>query len=296
MIKYISTISICAFLISPIFLCFSKNYFLLAAVILGNWIIFNFLTRYLENSYIEKETDSINIQEDFKHGWMIEHVNKSCKQLGIKNPPRLRVDYASNAWTCIIGNQFRSTLIISEDWYNKFQPEILKAIISHELGHLYYDHMSVKSFLNLFQRASQELGTVIDELINLVNLVFGWVPFLGLLVKIILLLLGVVGHLCIFIFVYILKAVSLVTTRHYEYAADKFSYKAGFHEEFLIFLHFLEKEAKEPFFNFEEHPVTSKRKKRLLKYMAKKDERYVDYDFNMLSDSYDNCYSQHRTG
>jgi len=130
---------------------------------------------------------------------MIDYVNDKCKLLGIKNPPRLRIDYASKGLAGVVGNQFRSTLIISDDWYNRFHPDTLKAIISHELGHLYYDHISVKSFLKLYQAGLQNVGTIIDEIISLVNLLFGWVPFLGLLIELISLWLGVVAHACIFI-------------------------------------------------------------------------------------------------
>jgi Zn-dependent protease with chaperone function len=221
---------------------------------------------------------------------MIEHVKESCKQLGIKNPPRLRIDYASSGFAGVIGNQFRSTLIISDDWYNKFHPETLKAIISHELGHIYYDHMSVKSFLKLFQMTSQELSTILDEFNNLINFLFGWLPFVGFLFTLVSSLFCLVGQACYFVFVYLVNFVSLVISRHQEYAADKFSYRAGFHEELLIFLHFLEKEEREPFFNFEEHPVTSKRKKRLLKYMAKRDEKYRGYDFDSLGENYHDLY------
>jgi hypothetical protein len=55
----------------------------------------------------------------------------------------------------------------------------------------------------------------------------------------------------------------------------------------------LEKDEKEPFFNFDEHPVTSKRKRRLLRYMAKRDKKYLDYDFNKLGDSYYDYCSPH---
>ena len=55
MMKYISSIILCALFISPVFLYFSKNYFLLIGIILENWVAFNLLTRYLENSYIKKK-------------------------------------------------------------------------------------------------------------------------------------------------------------------------------------------------------------------------------------------------
>ena len=80
--------------------------------------------------------------------------------------------------------------------------------------------------------------------------------------------------------------------RGQEYSADKFSYRLGVHEDLLIYFHFTESEDVRKFFNMGTHPMTSKRKRKLFKYVSQSNSQYLGFDFNNLGESYDDIYHQ----
>lgn len=290
--KHLISISICTIFISPIFIFFSKDYRLLVGIISGIWCCLNLFLIYFEKNFIKDYTDSYELAEDMTSGWIIEYVKASCQLLGINKPPNIRIDMNSSECVSIFGNPTKSTIIISADFLVNYHPETVQAVLAHELGHLYLGHTSIRSFLFLFKRVPREMGEILSFINEVIGMTIGKIPFVGPLIALASLTTYTVAMFFIWAFVMLVALIECPVSRILEYEADKFSYRLNFHEELLIFFHFTEANDERKFFNLDEHPKTSKRKSKLLKYLARFDEKYLNLDFDCLGESYDGLYRE----
>lgn len=279
--NHLITLFICAMFVSPVFIYFSKDYKLLAEIVFAVWIG-GYLFSYWDYHYfIKNKTDSYELTEDHENGWLLEYIADCCREINISRPPRVRINRTGDE-AGIIGNKFWSTIVIGEEIFTKFETNVIMGIITHELGHLYFDHGLVRGFFHMFIFIPRAIIVNTYEIIDCLSAVLKFIPFIGDLTTIILLFLWHVAAAIGMMFLWIVSALKILTTRYSEYAADKFSYRLGAHEGVLVYFHLTEDEDKRSFFDFQipEHPQTKKRKKKLLKYVIANDESYLNYDLN----------------
>lgn len=280
--KHLITLFICALFISPFFLFFSKNYKLLAEIIIGTWVSGYLFSMLTEIYFILNDTDSHDLAPDSENGWVLEYVEECCKKIGITNPPRIRIDKKDGTMQ-IIGTRFSSTIVISEDFIDYFNVETVKAGISHELGHLYLNHTLIKTFLYMFIAVPRFANQVSLYFIELLSLVIGLIPLIGWVINTILAIYYFLAAVIVMAFTSIISGIDFIISRHSEYEADKFSYVLGEHENLLHFFHYTEDLDKRSFFDFKikSHPRTLNRKIKLQKYLSSIDDKYLNFDCSL---------------
>jgi Zn-dependent protease with chaperone function len=273
---YLITLIITALIIFPFFHFFSKNYFLLSKIILATWVSFTLITLRNEKKCIKDYNESFEIKEDFKHGWLLDYAKESCQELGIQKIPKLRLDMDNRGTVEITGNHFSSTIMISENYYYKYDTSTLKALVAHELGHLYFDHITIRGFVYYLKLAGVTFTEIFSLLCDSLGNLIALIPIIGGWIAAVIILLGIIVKLIVAAFVFGVNFVHVFISRLQEYEADKFTHRLNMHQEFVLFLDSIESEDKRNFFNLEMHPMPLNRKRKLLKFINRTDVKILE--------------------
>lgn len=280
--KHLTTLAICIFMIGPTFLYFSKNYKLLTEIILTIWITGYFFVKWDYRFSLKSKTEAYDLTDEHDLGWLNDYVGWLCKEVGIERQPKLKLDREEGIVE-IFGGKDDSTIFISEDFINEYGTSILQCVLMHEIGHLYYDHVYIKRFIAMFVMLPKIILLNIHEVIEFISDGLERIPLIGGIVSFVLhISSATIIFIDILFTLIVVQPLNFVIGRHFEYVADKFSYKLEGHEGLLAFFHMKEQDEKRKFFDFEEHPKYKNRKKRLLKYLSSQDSTYLNFDTNQL--------------
>jgi len=138
----------------------------------------------------------------------------------------------------------RATIAVTQGAIHTFSRDELKAIIAHELGHIYYGN-SMAVLLNTIGNGVFSVFVLLFRLILLV-LDFLQAPFEKQTKGLIHILLDIVSWIVTsleFVFLFVGNIILMGNSRSAEYKADEFAYKVGYGLELKESLYMLQKMA-----------------------------------------------------
>lgn len=109
-------------------------------------------------------------------------------------------------------------------------PEILDGILSHEIGHLYYGHSLVLSFIMVMNTCGKISIEILEKISWLAEKALAWVPIINILYAMITWIIAAIFFI-VSLFNRITNYIVLWFSRQDEHAADAYACKIGFGKE-----------------------------------------------------------------
>ena len=220
-----------------------------------------------------KERDKANIQSALDNIFLQSGIKKKKYHLYIEEVPYM------NAAIFGINN-----IIVTRGMLNwtKGNPKILEGVLSHELGHHYYGHSIVLSFIIVMDTCGMVSLSILEKVNSICGKLLSWIPFVNIIYAIISWIIAIIFGITA-LFQTITKYIVLWFYRLDEHDADAYACKIGYANELLEGLKLFKTEAdpeekKGILANLgKDHPSLQHRIETIEKYLEKHKETPTTY-------------------